>query len=71
MSPHTDEVGIGAGEEVATSPYSSEVGSELALEVDATTDVDEQEEEEDENHDTHFKCKRRSPFPVVSPVASP
>ena len=57
-SPHTDEVGIRAGEEAVTSPYPSEVGSKPTPEVAATADVREEEEKEgDENRDTHFKRK--------------
>ena len=71
-NPRTDEVGVGASEKAATSPYPGEIGSEPAPEVATTTDVgEEEEEEEDENRDMHFKLKRMMPSPVVFPVASP
>ena len=51
-------------QKVATSLQPGEVGSEPALEVTATANI---EEEEDENRDTHFKKKCKSPPLVASP----
>jgi len=60
---------VRAGEETGTSSHLGEVGSEPALEVAAIIGVGE--EEEDKDRDTHFKWKRRLPYSVISPFASP
>ena len=60
-------MGSDPAQEVTTSPYPEEVGSEPAQEVDATTNITKREEEKKEDRDTHSTRNCKLPPLVASP----